>query len=188
MNWFFSIIRSVGSSFPVTASFVQFQSELDSDKMDNRIKRIEDPVSNLHSDIQCVSKKIYDLIKKTEQENITFDDEFVEKFGRSLAILEKNGFIKGNHAIGKCWAGSIYLSDPSYVLYLCKLSESEKKMNSLFRLLEGSKPGDSFDGVDIQKTIDLPIPVIKAFFRVYQSMGYGFCSKTIGTCHFSVTS
>lgn len=188
MNWFFSIIRSAGSSFPVSASFVQLQSELDSDKLDKRIKRIEDPVSNLHPDIQIVSKKMYALIKKTERENITFDNEFIEKYGRPLAILEKNGFIKGSHAIGKCWVGSTYLSDPSYVLYLCKLSEPEKKMNSFFRLLEGSKPGDSFEGVDIQKTIDLPIPVIKAFFKVYQSMGYGFCSKTIGVCHFSVTS
>jgi len=188
MNWFFSIIRSVGASYPLSASLVQFQSELDSGKMDKRIKRLEDPISILHPDIQHVSKEIYVLIKQSEQENITFDDEFIEKYGRPLAILEKNGFIKGNHAIGKRWAGSTYFSDPSYVLYLCKLSEPEKKMNCFFRLLEGSKPGDSFEGYDIQKTISLPIPVIKAFFKVYESMGYGFCSKTVGLCHFSITS
>ena len=188
MSWFFSIIRSIGASFPYSASLVQLHAEIDSAEMDRRIRRLEDPVSSLHPDIQKVSRAIYALVKDSGQENVSFSDQLIEEYSRPLSIIEKQGFIEGGHVIGKKWAGYTYICDPSYVLYMCKLSEPEEKMNSLFLLLEDSKPGDSFEGGVVQKTIDLPIPAIKAFFKVYESMGYGWCSKTIGSCYFGVTS
>ncbi len=31
---------------------------------------------------------------------------------------------------------------------------------------------------------DLPLPVIKAVFDIYESKGYGLCSKNIGSCNY----
>ena len=51
MNWFFKFVRIAGASFPVASSLVQLQSELDSDELNRRIQKLEDPISNLHEDV-----------------------------------------------------------------------------------------------------------------------------------------
>ena len=111
-----------------------------------------------------------------------FDDEFYNKFSRALAALESQGYIKGGHAIGKNYAAGIRLVDPSYIMYLCAIEEDEKKMESLVKIVDDCEIGQWLDGNRME--IDLPLPVIKAVFDIYESKGFGICSRELGSCKY----
>lgn len=180
MDWFFKIIRVAGASFPVASSFVQLQSELDSISLQKRLIKLEDPISYLHDDIPELSKQLYNELKSQESIQLDFNDEFYTKYSRSLAVLESQAYIDGGHALGKRFAAGIRLIDPSYIMYLCVLGEDSKKMEILIHTLDSCKIQEWLDGNKIKKTTSLPLPVIDAAFRIFESKGYGICSNTIG--------
>ncbi|MCR9321557.1 hypothetical protein [Vibrio alginolyticus] len=92
IDWFCKIVRIAGVNFPVAASFVQFQAELDSIAMSKRIEKLEDPISYLHEDIQEVSKLIYAQLVTCDSVNLDFGDDFYVKYSRPLAALGR-GFL-----------------------------------------------------------------------------------------------
>ena len=184
MDWFFSIIRVAGSSFPVASSLVQLQAEIDSKALKERVARLEDPVSYLQEDIPELSRKIYRELKLKNTTELDFEEKFYQKYSRALAALESQGYINGNHAIGKKYAGGIDLVDPSFIMYLCALEEDGVKMETLIKIVENCRVREWLDGKGIQATNHLPLPVVQAVFDIYESKGYGLCSKTIGECKY----
>ena len=182
MDWLLSIVRIAGASFPVASSLVQLQAEIDSKALLERVDRLEDPVSYLHNDVPELSRLIYQKLKLVNLAKLDFNDDFYNKYSRALAALESHGYIKGGHVLGKKkYAAGIRLVDPSYIMYLCALEEDDDKMTSLIKVVDGCKVGEWLDGNNIQKSINLPLPVIKAVFDIYESKGYGLCSKEIGS-------
>ena len=93
MDWFCSLIRIAGVSFPVASSLVQLNSEIESGHIRSRLEKLEDPISSLHPDIQIVSKKIYEAIRIKKTSILDFEEEFYTKHSRPLATLEANGLI-----------------------------------------------------------------------------------------------
>lgn len=184
MDWLFSIVRVAGVAFPVASSLVQLQAEIDSKALKERVTRLEDPVSYLHDDVPLLSRKMYQKLKLTNSAKLDFDEKFYKKYSRALAALESQGYIKGSHAIGKRFAAGIRLVDPSYIIYLCALEEDGIKMETLINIVENCKIGMWLDGNKIGATNGLALPVIKAVFDIYESKGYGLCSKTIGFCEY----
>lgn len=184
MNWFVSIVRVAGASFPVASSLVQLQSEIDSQALLDRVGKLEDPVSYLHDDLPELSRHIYQKLKTNNSSKLDFDDAFYKKYSRALAVLESQGYVKGGHALGKNYAAGIRLIDPSYIMYLCVLEEDSEKMESLIKIVEKCKVGEWLNGDDIQSSLSLPTPTIKAVFDIYESKGYGLCSKEIGSCKY----
>jgi len=182
MDWLFSIVRVAGASFPVASSLVQLQAEIDSKTLLQRVTKLEDPISHLHDDVPELSRQIYQELKRKNSTKLYFDDEFNKKFSRALAVLESQGYIKGGHALIKNYVAGIRLVDPSYIMYLCALEEEDEKMESLLRLVDACKVGQWLDGNTIE--IDLPLPVIKAVFDIYESKGFGICSKERGSCKY----
>lgn len=180
MNWFISIVKIAGASFPVASSLVQLHSEIESGALLRRLEKLEDPVSFLHEDVPALSKLIYQELKSKESNNLSLDDEFYSKYSRPLATLETKGYIEGIHTLGNRYYGGIYLCDPSFIMYLCALSENKNKMEELIQLVDACEVGRWIDGKGIKKDLDLPLPVIKAVFDIYESKGYGLCSKSIG--------
>ncbi|MEA2039507.1 MAG: hypothetical protein U9N82_06705 [Thermodesulfobacteriota bacterium] len=184
MDWFFSIIRVAGASFPVSSSLVQLQSEIDSKALLERVQKLEDPVSVLHDDVPALAKAIYHKLKSQDSTKLLFDDEFYSKYSRSLAILETQGFIKGRHAVGDKYMSDIRLCDPSFIMYLCAIGEDKSRMEDLLKIVDSCEVGKWLDGKHIKSDIELPLPVIKAVFDIYESKGYGQCSKTIGAVRY----
>jgi hypothetical protein len=180
MDWLFSIIRIAGASFPVASSLVQLQAEIDSKALLNRVEKLEDPVSFLHHDVPILSKLIYHELKSQESTNLSFSDEFYSKYSRPLAALESQGFIKGVHTLCNRYKGGIYLCDPSFIMYLCAIAEKKNKMEELIKIVDSCEVGNWLDGKKIKIELDLPLPVIRAVFDIYESKGYGLCSKTVG--------
>lgn len=185
MDWLFAIIRIAGVAFPVASSLVQLQAELDSKALKERVARLEDPVSFLHVDVPELSRKLYKDLKLKNSDKLDFDQDFYNKYSRALAPLqESQGYIQGSHAIGKRFAAGIRLVDPSYIMYLCALEEDDVKMEALLKVVDSCKIGEWLDGKRIQVNIDLPLPVIRAVFDIYESKGYGICSKEIRACQY----
>jgi hypothetical protein len=180
MNWLSKIIRVAGSQFPVASAFVQLQSELDSDALSQRITRLEDPVSFLHDDVPAVSKLLYEKLKSQNSAHLDFDDEFYTRYSRSLAALDSQRMISTNHRLGRHLPIGIQLVDPSYIMYLCALTEDEEKMARLVARVEGCKIGEWLDGHQIAEELQLPVPVVSACFNIYEAKGYGLCTREIG--------
>ena len=182
MDWLLSIIRVAGASFPLASSLVQLQSEIDSKALKERVAKLEDPISRLHDDVPELSRQIYQKLKLENSTKLDFDEEFYRKFSRPLAGLESQGYIKGCHTVVKNYAKGIRLVDPSYIMYLCAIEEDSEKMESLMKVVDGCKVGQWLDGNRIQ--IELPLPVIQAVFDIYESQGFGLCSREIGSCNY----
>lgn len=175
-------MKVAGASFPVGSSIVQFLSEVESQKVKERLKKLEDPISNLHSDIPQASELIYKKLKAENSVSLKFDNDFFQKYSKPLAILDAKNYIKENRTIGNKYPSGIQVSDPTYIMYLCRIAEDDEKMQSLNQLMKDCKMGEWIDGKKID--IDVPEPVIRAVFEIYESKGYGVCSKEVGTCRY----
>lgn len=180
MDWLFSIARIAGASFPVASSLVQLQAEIDSRKLLDRVKRLEDPISCIHEGTPELSRLIYKQLKSTESPTIVLDPEMYAKYSRPLAALEKLDCIRGLHAIGSKYAAGFRLSDPTFVMYMCALEEDISRMKGLINLVDNCTAGQRLQGEKIKEQIDVPMPVIAAVFEIYERKGYGFCSKEVG--------
>lgn len=177
-----SIVRIAGASFPGASSLVQLQAEIDSKALLERISKLEDPISSLHELVPEVSRLIYDGIKSSNSKELKFDDSFYEKYSQPLAILESQGFIKGNHAaMSKSFAAGITVTDPSFIMYMCALAENKQKMESLIKIVDDCSKRNWLNGKQLQELLGLPLPVIQAVFEIYEAKGYGQCSKEIGS-------
>lgn len=176
VDWFFSIVRIAGTAFPVASSLVQLHAEIDSKALLARVVKLEDPVSNLHEDVPELSRQIFQKMKSENSSKLYFSEEFHNTYSRALAVLKSHGYIEG----GNNFVLGIRLIDPSYVMYMCALEEDGEKMKALFQVIESCKIREWLDGKDIKSSIGLPLPVIQAAFDIYESQGYGRCSKIIG--------
>lgn len=180
MNWFFSIIRMAGSTSPLTSWLVQLQAELDAGRLEERLSKLEDPISILHQDVPELSRALYEKLKHAEVNNIALDDSAYSRFRRALAALESAGFIRGNHAIGNMFAACLTVSDPSYILYLCARFEDNAKMEKLTRIVDSCGRGQSLRAQDVMKETGLANPIVVAVFKVFEAKGYGMCSRETG--------
>ena len=119
MDWFTSLIKMAGASFPGTASFVQLLSDIESQEIRERLIKLEDPISSLHSDIPELSKLLYKAIIDTDESHLDLTEELYARYSRALASLESEGIIKGGHTLQKRYAAGIWITDPSYIIYMC---------------------------------------------------------------------
>ena len=184
MEWFSKLIRIAGVNFPGAAPLVQFQAELDSDKMAERLQKLEDPISYLQEDVQAASKAIYHESCVNDSANLNFDEEFYAKYSRPLAALTKQSFISKKSVIGSRMPRGITLIDPTYIMYMCALAKDQNKMQEIVKIVDSCGIGKWLDGEKLKHEIGLPKYVIRAVFEIYEAKGYGFLSKTIGSCQY----
>ena len=181
MKWFFSAIRIAGAAFPLASSLVQLQAETDSQEFARRLEKLEDPISNLHSDIRPLSQKFYHHIKKQDSLRVKLDKDDYSKYSRALAVLESKSYIKGSHAIGMNFVNGLRITDPTYLLYMCALFDDSEAMNEIQSRVDSCNDGQHIEGKNLRAEFNIPLPVIDALFQVYESKGYGLCSKEIGS-------
>lgn len=181
IDWFLKSVRIAGVNFPVAASFVQLQAEIDSAKIMSRIEMLEDPISYLHNDVPDLSKEIYKELITQDYPYIKLDEPVYIKHSQALAILESKGLISKDMIIGSAIPIGVQITDPSYIIYMCALFEDTIKMQHLFDIVDACEQGKWLDGKVIKEAIDLPLPIIQAVFDIYESNGLGACSKEISS-------
>ena len=179
MGWFYKFIRVVGAANPVSAMLNQLQAELDSEEFHKRIRKFEDPVSHLHRDVPKISELIYSELTLRDSVNLSFGDDFYEKYGRVLAMLETKSFLSVERAAGHRMPIGVNLTEPSYIAYMCALVEDRQKMEGLIELLEKCEAGRTLNAESLSEEIGLAKYVIRAFFQIYASNGFGYCSGGI---------
>ncbi|OEU78735.1 MAG: hypothetical protein BA873_14170 [Desulfobulbaceae bacterium C00003063] len=180
MDWLYSIVRIAGASFPVASSLVQLQSEIDSKALNERVTNLEDPVSNIHMDVPELARIIYRELKNKDGINLSFEEEFFKKYVRPLAMMESHGYIEGKGTINSIYNSRIILTDPSFVMYLCALEEDISTMESLIDTVDKCPVGSHLKSNELKEKYKLPTPVISAVFEIFESKGYGICSKGLG--------
>ena len=126
----------VGAGFPVASSLVQLQAELNSNALLKRVQKLEDPISRLHENVPEVWKAIYEAIRKEDDTNLSLDEGFYDRFSKALAVLESEGYIKGRHTIENRFGRGFYVSDATYLMYMCALDEDRNKMSHLVEVVE----------------------------------------------------
>ena len=182
MNWFFSIVRIAGAACPASSMLVQLQAEIDAGKIDDRLQKLETPIGALHEDINKISRLIYDEITLSDDLLVNLDKDIYRKYSRVLAVLESSSFIKGNHALNYGqFAKGLRVTDPTYVLYMSALFENQELMEIIYKKVDSCTPGQNLNGKLIKKEVNVPLPVIKAIFDIFEAKGYGICSRVIGS-------
>ena len=183
MDWLFAIARIAGVSSPLTAWLVQLQAEVDragEKALSERVRKLEDPISGLHRDVPQVAKAIYSQMADEDEAHVWFDADFYEKYSKPLAVLEARGLIKGEHTIVHRYYDGLRVIDPSFIMYMCALCKSDEQMKALIDRVESCERGRWLHGENIKTDLELPMPVIRACFDIYESNGYGLCSQEIG--------
>jgi len=178
-DWFAIVVRSVGASFKGAASLAHFQGELDMRAFGERLKRFEDPISQLHEDIPRVSERIYDAVREANGNPFQLDPPTYADFKRPLAILESNGFIRGHHALGTRYAAGIGISDPEYVFYLCSHFEDKLKMKHLISAVDSCAAGKTLRTDDLTADHGVPRLVVDAVLQSFANKGFGILSTKI---------
>lgn len=180
VNWIYSLVKVVGVSIPVVASLVQIQAEYDAFKLRERLRKLEDPINELHPQMGDLLEAIYTRLRSSDSSSISLEDPDYERFVRPLALLESRGFIAGEHVIGGSFKHGLRVSDPSFVLYLCALFEDEEKMQLLFDAVDSCSRGKTLRAQEVMDATGLSNPVVYAMFKSFESKGFGLISKEMG--------
>lgn len=179
-NWVSTFIRVVGTFNPLTAALVQLQSELDSTALDERVKRLENPLRSLHPDLPDVVRVVYDALKASNDYSFKISDDSYKKYRRCFALLEQHNYLESAHRLGSLVPLNTRISNPHFLLYLCAMVEDRAKMDALLARTESAPQGSSLDGKAIAQDLSLPLPVVRAVFEIFAERGLGFCSREIG--------
>lgn len=184
MPWIASLARIVGSTLPFGSIAVQLSAELDSRQVQQRLRRLEDPISALHPDVRAVSELIYASMGQSVSTKVVLPNQEMQQFARPIALLEGSGLITGTHGIGQRFVGGFWVTNPQYVLYMAALYEEPDLMERFVALVDSSPPGSWLIGTQLAKEYALPVPVVRAVFQFYEQRGLGILSKEIGTANY----
>jgi hypothetical protein len=184
MNWIASLARIVGAAIPFGGVAVQISAEIDGHRVQERLRRLEDPISAIHPDVREVSELIYGALGSSDTSSIELSDEQLTRYSRVLAMLDAQGLINGSHAVGKSFAAGFRLTNPSYVLYMAALFEEPKAMEQLVQRVDSSQRGTWLKGPDLAAEYSLPLQVVKSVFQLYEQRGLGLMSKELGTVNY----
>lgn len=176
----FAMIRIAGACFPGAAIFLQAQAELDNKRLSKRIELLEDPISAIHDDVPVIGRLMYEALLDQGDAHLELPQECYVSYARPLYMLEAKGLIRGNHAIGQPFACGITLSDPTFILYLCVLSEQRGRMDRLYALVNSCGRGQQLDGSAVASELSLPKPVVSSVLAIFESKGLGLLCREVG--------
>lgn len=188
MNWLSTLLKVAGSQIPYLSAVVQWQSEHEMQQLDKRVRKLEDPISTMHEDVLAVTAEIHKSISEDDDLNLTITDEFYLRYERCFSVLHKRGLIECSWALNRTAPVAIRVVSPQYLLYICAKYEPESKMNAIVEALENCRRGEALSGHELNGKTGLPVTFINAFFSIYEQMGYGFCSRSIGESSYQSTT
>lgn len=180
MSWFVKSLKMLGVTTPLTAPLVQLASDCENDQMKNDIDKLLDPITNLHPDIKSLSEELYKQLMEVDEKMLLMNDDFFHRYLRPLSLLEAQGAIKFRKNVNKSVPQGLFLIDPGFVLYLCRLFADAKAMQALFNKIESCKKGDWLYRNKLKEDTGLPSVVIEQVFSLYEAKGYGLLSGPVG--------
>jgi hypothetical protein len=184
MGWIASLARVVGAAVPFGSVAVQISAELESREVQQRLQKIEDPISALHPDVRSVSKLIYERLRAANGSKIHLSESEQDEYARPLAVIEAEGLLDGTHAIGTHYSIGYWLRNPTYVLYMAALYEDAALMERLVERVDLAKRGNWLNGMELAAELGLPVRTVQAVLELYTRKGLGLMSREIGTVNY----
>jgi hypothetical protein len=184
MNWILALARVIGAGIPFGGMVVQMSAEWDARKVQQRLYKLEDPVSALHPDVREFSKLLYAQVTASDESRIQLSDGELDRYTRVIAILESSGFLQGTHALGRRHPIALWVTNPTYLLYMAALFENPDAMAKLTYHVDSCAAGQWLKGAEVASECGVPLPVVRAIFELYESRGLGLLSKESGTTNY----
>src|SRR5687768_16261178 len=91
MRWIVILGRIAGAATPFGSVLLQARAELNDAELQQRLRKLEDPISSLHPDVIEFSEKLYDAVSEINNWRVVPDEETLARYGRVLAILRIAG-------------------------------------------------------------------------------------------------
>ncbi|HEV2047116.1 MAG TPA: hypothetical protein VGQ95_11020 [Chthoniobacterales bacterium] len=141
------------------------------------------PLRHSSSQREELEETLYSLVKKQSQDHPTTHIEFapaLKPFIKELRRYEAAGAITGSHALGVDgeFAAGLRIKS-AFLVELARLNEDPKEIAKLEEIIECAK--GPLNGLELRKSVCLPLTVIDAFFNEYEAQGQGLKSKEIGS-------
>jgi hypothetical protein len=179
---FISAVKIAAQAFvplPLGPMLAQWISDLQSAPLNERLDRLEDPLAKYGPRAKDLARVLYRSIQIQEHPTTHLDiTPELKRFVRELNHFEADGLVTGLHAINGDYKEGLRLTNSAFIVYLAVLNETEAKIVKISEIMdEATTP---LSGVEIRKSIDLPLTVINAFFRKYEEMGQGVTSNEVG--------
>jgi len=184
MNWLFSLARVIGAGIPFGGVLVQVSAEWDAHTVQQRLQKLEDPISVLHPDVRQFSEAVYGQIRMSNQTQLQFSEEELARYARVIAILEHAGQVCARHALGRQHPVALWIEDSQYLLYMAALFEDPDAMGRLVNHVDACIAGSWLRGADLAAEYELPVPVVRAVFQMYAGKGLGILSREVGVTNY----
>lgn len=130
-----------------------------------------------------VEKVLYTLVQAQPQDHPTTHIDFVpslKPFIKELRRYEAAGSITGSHALGADGEfGAGLRLKSAFLVELARRNENPATIAKLEGLIESAE--EPLNGIEVQKSVRLPLTVIDAFFNEYEAQGQGLKSREIGS-------
>jgi hypothetical protein len=185
VDWFLKAIRVSSAWNPITAVFLQLQSEFDGSEVNRRLDNLEDPISSNCKNATELCRTLYAHLR-CDSEALT--QETYIQFARPLASFESESYLKRQMQIGSSYAYGIESLDHIFVLYLARLFENQSSMLELYTRVEDCNVGVWIDGIQLAKALNVPEAVVRSVFELYVKKGFGIMSNETGTCNYRGTA
>lgn len=185
---FLSLVRVAGASFPGAASLVQLQAEIDVQEMRRRLETLEDPIATIHPDVPAIGRIIYGALGTGMERRVSLEEDQYKRFGRPLAALEAKGLVRGGHTLARRYEDGLWVTDPFFLVYLARAFGDASELASVLAAVDACDPPNWLDGAQLAKECGLPLSVVHAVFQIYEAVGYGITSKTIGESRYRATA
>jgi len=184
MNWLLSLARVIGAGIPFGGAVVQMSAEWDAHQVQQRLNKLEDPISALHPEVREFSKVLYAHIASGNRPQIELSERELDRFARVVAILESNGFLGVTRTLTGKHPAALWVKAPIYILYMAALFEDPDAMAKLIDAIDSCAAGRWLKGADLASEYHVPLPVVRAIFELYEMRGLGLLSKEIGTANY----
>jgi hypothetical protein len=176
---FVAAVKVAAQLLPVTSALAQWLNEIETSRIIERLDQLEDPLTNYGPGAKELSQILYSLIQAQHVPTIHLDwSSKLAPLIKELRYFEADGLVTGSHAITGEFEAGLRLNS-GFIVYLALLYGKREEIERLVDLLNDAK--EPLDGIEVEKSINLPLTVIDSFFREYENQGQGFKSKTIGT-------
>jgi hypothetical protein len=155
-------------------------AEIDARRVQERLRKLEDPISELHPAVREFSELLYSRTADADDENIKLSEDEVRRYARVLAILEAAGMIGGTHSFTQQFVSGVRLSNPAYVLYMAALYEDPDLMERVVQRVDSTQPRTWLDGRELATEYALPPRTVRAVLQTFEQRGLGIMSHMDG--------
>jgi hypothetical protein len=80
----------------------------------------------------------------------------------------------------KRYDAGISVVSPEYMLYMAAFGEQPSRMDRLVERVDACQPGESLDGVELARELELSVPVVRAMLSLYAENKLGLLARSAG--------